>query len=116
MTLDEASGDERDAVIVVHRAGARGVGPVPAIVVAIPGSTFELPLGDAGDVAAEIGIVFQRLPRQRIMVVADAEETPKAQYRVGHPAAHLVDHHPFDRSNLLAIGAVHGRALDLVAA
>src|SRR6185312_6751388 len=50
------------------------------------------------------------------MVVADAQEAAEAQYRVGHPAAQLVDHHALDRPDLLIIGTIHRGALDLVAA
>src|SRR5664279_830884 len=106
---------DADAVIVVDGAGAGSVPPVPAIVVAVFGRAFQLLLRDAGDVAAEIGIVFQRLPGQRVVVVADAQESTETQHRVGYLAAHLVDHHPFDGSDFLTVGAVNGGSLDLVA-
>jgi DNA invertase Pin-like site-specific DNA recombinase len=50
------------------------------------------------------------------MVVSDAEEAAKPQHRVGDLAADLVDHHPFDRTNALSVGAIDGSTFDLVAA
>src|SRR5258708_14123223 len=63
---------EGDAVILVHRAAPRRIIPVPAIVVAVFGCALELLLGDTGDIAAEIDVVFQRLPWQWILIVADS--------------------------------------------
>src|SRR4051812_247904 len=74
---------DRHAVIVVDGAGAGCISPVPAVVVAISRRAFQLPQGDAGAIAAERGIVFQRLPGQGIVIVADAEEAAKAQDGVG---------------------------------
>src|SRR5947199_225736 len=76
--------DKRHAVIIVDGAGAGGVGPVPAVVVAVSRRAFQLAQGDTGAIAAERGIVFQRLPGQGIVVVADAKESAKAQDGVGH--------------------------------
>src|SRR6185436_15239922 len=70
----------------------------------------------AGDVAAEGGIVFQRLPGQWIVVVADAEKSTEGEHGVRHPAALLVDHHALDRADLVLIGAIDRSSLDLVAA
>src|SRR6478752_7277338 len=50
------------------------------------------------------------------MVVAEAQKSAEAEHRVGHLAADLVDHHPFDRADLVAIGAIDRCSLDLVAA
>src|SRR5882757_7535204 len=63
-----------DAVIVIHGASPRGVTPVPGVVVTIFRRSLELRLGNAGSIAAKVGVVFQRLPGQGIMVVADPEE------------------------------------------
>src|SRR3954467_5715577 len=68
------------------------------------------------NVAPKVGIVLQRLPRKRIVIVSNAEEATKSQHRVSDFAAHLVDHHPFDRTDALAVGAINGRPFDLVAA
>jgi hypothetical protein len=46
-------------------------------VIAVFWRSLKLGLGDAGAITAEAGIVFERLPGQRIMVVADAEKAAK---------------------------------------
>src|SRR5262245_64874504 len=48
---------QRHAVIVVDRAVARGVGPIPVVVIAVFWRGAQLALGDAGDVAAEPRVV-----------------------------------------------------------
>ena len=50
------------------------------------------------------------------MLVADAEEPPKAQDGVGHSAADFVDHDTLDRSDLLIVRAIDGSTLDLITA
>src|SRR4051812_11905418 len=97
---DRSRRSDRDAVIVVDGAGAGRGAPVPGIVVPVFRRALELGFGYAGDVAAERGIVFQRLPRQRIMIVADAKEAAERQPGIGHPAALLVDHDALDRTDL----------------
>src|SRR5580704_19267999 len=62
----------RNAVIVVHGASSRRIAPVPGIVVVVFWRSLELVFGYAGTIAAKAGVVFQRLPRQRIIVIADA--------------------------------------------
>src|SRR6185312_3793407 len=104
------------AVIVVHLAIAGGVAPVPVAFAAISGRTAQLVLGDAGAVAAKPCIVFQRLPGQGIVIVAEPEETAEAEHGVGHPAADLVDHDALDRADLALVRTIDGGALDLVAA
>ena len=102
------SGYERDTVVVVHRAGAGSVRPVPAIVVAVFGRALKLLLGHAGTIATEVGVVFQRLPWQPVVVIANSEDAAEAEHGIRYPAAHLVDHHPLDRSDLLVVSAING--------
>src|SRR6516225_2963168 len=61
---------DRHAVIGVERAVASSITPIPICLLAISGGTAKLVFGHAGPIAAEIGIIFQRLPGQRIMLVA----------------------------------------------
>src|SRR5947209_17814799 len=61
-------------VVVVHRAGDRRVPPIPAALVAVLWRASQLTVADPGHVAAKAGVVFQRLPRKRVMVVSDSEE------------------------------------------
>jgi hypothetical protein len=44
------------------------------------------------------------------------KEAAKAQYRIGYLSAYLVDHQPFNGTDLLTISALHGGALYFVAA
>ena len=70
------SGD-RYAVIVVERAGTSNVAPIPVGIVAVFGGSPKLFLGHAGDVAAEPSIVFERLPRQRVVIISQTRNPPK---------------------------------------
>jgi hypothetical protein len=67
------------AVVIIHGSRPVRVAPVPGIVVAVFRRSLELRLGDVGALSAKVGIVFQRLPGQGIMVVADSEKAAKAQ-------------------------------------
>ena len=71
-------------------------------------------IGDSCNVAANVGVVLQRLPRKRIMIVSNAEKSTKSQHAVRDFAAHLVDHHPLDRTNALIVGAINSRPFHLV--
>src|SRR5205823_12618379 len=57
---------------------------------------FELVLGEVDEIAAEIGVVFQRRPRHRVIILAHAHEAAEAQDRIGDLAGDLVDHHALD--------------------
>src|SRR5215831_9901764 len=74
--------DHLHAVIVVERAVAGDVGPVPIPVIAIFRSTAQLLFGDACAIYAETGVIFERLPGQRIMVATKPEETAETKHRV----------------------------------
>src|SRR3954471_15290748 len=86
----------RHAVIVVNCTVGARVAPIPFAILAIFGSAAELVLGDAGDVAAKTGVILQRLPRQRVMIIAEAKEAAKSEHGVRNSAALLVDHDSFD--------------------
>src|SRR3979409_95986 len=57
---------------------------------------LELLFGDVHAVSAELLVVVQHLPGNRIMVRADAEEAPETQDRVGDAAAGFIDHKQLD--------------------
>src|SRR5690348_11637263 len=78
---------DRHTVIVVERAGRADIAPVPVSLIAIFRGAAKLVLGDAGAIATEAGVIFQRLPGQGIVVVSDTEEAAEAQHGVRHPAA-----------------------------
>src|SRR4051812_2400857 len=107
---------ERNTVVIIDRPRARRVRPVPAVVVAVPRGSFELLLGYSGAVAAQSCVVFQRLPGQRVVLVAHAQKPAEAQDRVGNLAADLVDHDPLDGSDLLIVRTINRGSLDLVTA
>src|SRR5882757_876583 len=108
--------DDRDAVIVVDRPRGAEVGPIPIALAAVFWCAAKLVFGHARDVAAEPCIVFQRLPGQRVMIIAESQNAAKAEHRVGHAPALLVDHDALDRTDLAILGAIDRCALDLVAA
>src|SRR5205085_8679677 len=103
------------AVVVVDGASAGRVAPVPAIVIAVLGRALQLSFGNSCPVAAERGVVLQRLPGQWIVIVANAEKAAEAQNSIRHLAADLVDHDPFNRADLVVAGAIDRRTFDLVA-
>jgi hypothetical protein len=110
------SGLDRNAIVVIDRTRAGRIAPIPGVIVAELRRALELRFGDSGDIAAEVGIVFQRLPGQRIVVVANPQKSTEAQHGVGHLAAHLVDHNALDGSDLRFVGAVNRSAFNLVTA
>src|SRR5689334_18241274 len=85
-----ASLGDRHPIIVVDRAPRLRV-PTPTALVSVFWGAAELILGDAGDISAEVRVVLQRLPRQRVVIVPDAEQAAEAEHRVGHLATDLVD-------------------------
>jgi hypothetical protein len=64
---------------------------------------LELLLANVDLIALKPRIIGQKRPWQRVIVLADPHEAPKAHDRVSDLTARLVDHHPFDPANLLAI-------------
>src|ERR1700733_13386274 len=105
----------RDSIIIIYRACPGRIRPVPGIVVAVLRRALQLSLRDAGDVATKVGVILQRLPRERIMIVADAQETSEAKHSIGDLAARLVDHDPFNRTDFGFVRAINGGAFDLIA-
>src|SRR6202021_4081131 len=106
---------KRHAVVVIDTACSCAVAPAPVAVRSVLWGAFELLLRDRGAVATEAGIVFQRGPRNWIVIVSEAEKATECQYGVGHLTRHLVDHDAFDRTDLLVVCAVDGRSFDLIA-
>src|SRR6185437_398766 len=95
------------AVVIIDRLGAPGLFPIPAVLGSVFGRAVELVRSDAGTVAANAGIVFQGVPGQRIVVVANSEESAESQDGVRHAPARLLNHDALDGSDLLIVGAVH---------
>src|ERR1700709_2472082 len=68
-----------NAVIIVHRTTPRRIVPIPSVVITIFWRSFELLLRYSAAIAAEVRVVFQRLPGQGVVVVDDSEETAETQ-------------------------------------
>src|SRR3979490_3320198 len=67
---------------------------------------LELLFGDVHAVFAELLIVVQHRPGNRIMVRADAEEAPETQDRVGDAAAGFIDHKALDLPDALTVRVI----------
>src|SRR5437868_5894682 len=106
--------DKRHVVVAVHGAHTIGIAPIPCVLIGVFRRALELPFRDAGPITSDAGIILQRLPRQRIVIITDTEEAAKAKHGVRDFSAHLVDHDALDRTDLLIIGAIDGGAFNLV--
>ena len=81
---------------------------------------LQLLAGDVGTESAEVGVVGQLAPWDRMLLRAHPEEASERHHRIGDPAAELVDHQPFDAADLVAarigvggeISCVHIRRCD----
>src|SRR5262245_5981295 len=89
-------------VVFVEPALPLAVAPIELAAGPVRGGGFELFFRNIELVGFERGVVAQRIPRQRVIFLAHAEETAESHHRVGDFAAHLVDHHPLDLAHLLA--------------
>src|ERR1700694_4518366 len=76
---------------------------------------LELLFGDVHAVFAELLIVVEHRPGNRIMVRADAEEAPETQDRVGGAAAGFIDHKALDLPDTLTARAIDRSSFHLVA-
>src|SRR3977135_81806 len=71
---------------------------------------LELLFGDVHAVSAELLVVVQHLPGNRIMVRADAQEAPETQDRVDDAAAGLIDYKALDLPDPLTVGVIDRRS------
>src|SRR3981189_598502 len=69
-------------------------------------AVLELLFGDVHAVSAELLIVVQHRPGNRIMVRADAEEAPETQDRVGDAAAGFIDYKALDLPDALPLRVI----------
>src|SRR3977135_2329 len=76
---------------------------------------LELLFGDVHAVSAELLVVVQHLPGNRIMVRADDQETPETQARVDAAAAGLIDYKALDLPDPLTVGVIDRRSFHPVA-
>src|SRR5487761_240540 len=90
---------DRNAVIIIECTVARHVGPIPIALIPKLGSATKLHFRNSGDITTQTRVVFQGLPRQRIVIIAKTEESAEAKNRIGHFSTGLVDHDPFNRAD-----------------
>src|ERR1700730_16468447 len=76
---------------------------------------LELLFVDVHAVSAELLIVVQHRPGNRIMVRADAEEAPETHNRVGDAAAGFIDHKALDLPDALTVRVIDRSSFDPVA-
>src|SRR6266567_3366834 len=72
----------RHAVIVVDALALRAI-PLPLFASRIMRRILELLVGDVDLVAAELLVIGQPLPRNRIVILAEAKEAAEAHHRIG---------------------------------
>ena len=87
--------------------------PIPVCVAVLIKArrVIELFFRDIGAIPLELGIVFERCPRQAVMAFETAEEAPEIDDGVSDLTAQALDHEVIDGSHFLAIRAVNGSAL-----
>src|ERR1700692_3192232 len=76
---------------------------------------LELLFGDVHAVSAELLIVVQHRPGNRIMVRADAEKASETQDRVGDAAVGFIDHKALDLPDALTVRVIDRSSFDAVA-
>src|ERR1700730_9767251 len=76
---------------------------------------LELLFGDVHTVCAELLIVVQHRPGNRIMVRADAEKAPETQDRVGDAAAGFIDHKALDLPDALTVRVIDRSSFNPIA-
>src|SRR5215210_7119278 len=77
---------------------------------------MEFILSDVRPVAMELRIIFQLAPRDCVRVSADCKPRAERRDRIDNLATDLLDLEVPDRSDAAAIGVIHRRALDPIAA
>jgi hypothetical protein len=94
---------------------ARPVEPVPTFVLPQFGGILELLFRDVDLIAAELLVVSQERPGNRIVIRADSKDSAETHDGIGHPARDLIDHEALDLADALAFRIIDRSALDLVA-
>jgi len=98
------------AIIVIGFVTIGAVRPVRHTTCVIAWRSLEPTLIDIDDIAVLANIVFEHSPWQRMIALADAEESPEGHHRIGGLPRYLVDHHAVDRTKMLALQIIDGGA------
>src|SRR5512139_3425117 len=90
--------------------------PVPARAFAVFWRPCKLFFGEAYKVAANVGVIVEDRPGDRVVVFAHSHESAEAKDCISNLAAALVDHDAFDLTDLISVSAVHRGAFNFIAA
>jgi hypothetical protein len=91
----------------------RPAGPVPILVLAKFRGVLELLFGDVDLIAAELLVVSEERPGDRVVICADSQNSAETHDGIGL-ARELVDHEALDLADVLAVRIVDRSPLDLV--
>src|SRR6202035_492370 len=105
----------RYSVIAMQLRFLRAIAPVEILVGAERRRAPEFVIVDVELVGFELRVIGEARPGERQQVGSHAEEPAEAEDRVGHLAADLVDHQPFDVADPVAVRPSHRGAFDPVA-
>ena len=64
-------------------------------------------------VTALAGIIFEGVPRERVISLSDTEKSPERHDGIGNLSGHLIDHDVMDLSQPLTAGVIDACPLDL---
>src|ERR1700722_10942584 len=103
-----------DSVIIVYFAFVGAIAPGRFGADVVCWSTFQLPLVEIDNVTAQIGVIFENRPRQRMILVPDAEEAAERHNSISDFSRRLIDHEIMNRTEALAGGVINVRSLNLV--
>src|ERR1700738_2496905 len=106
----------RQAIMVEDHFAAGRARPIPRFKLAELRRALKLLLADINFVAAQLRIVSQQRPWQRIVVLAYPHESSETHDGISDLATQLVDHHVLDPTEAISLGPKNRRSLHLVAA
>src|SRR5262245_31942407 len=84
-------------------------------VVAEFGGISQLIFRDAGPIAAEIGVVFECRPRDRIVTVSESEEAAETHHGVRNTTGNLLNEQVVDFADNILANTIDAGALDVLA-
>src|SRR5262249_43745819 len=101
-------------VVVLIDAAAVFRGPQKILVHVVARGVLERLAVDIDQIAAPLGVVAQRGPRQRMILLADSQKAAERSDGVDRLAAHLVDQDVVDGTELLTLRVVDAGSFHLV--
>src|SRR5215471_3724609 len=101
--------------IVRMPIGQRAIAPVEIRVVELAWTAAQFVERCGRLIRLASRVEVQRTPFHRIVVPLHGQKPAGMHHRVGDLSAHLVEHQPLDRADLLAVAAVYGGAFHMVA-